>query len=188
MLFRIIPPPTDETTCSIFCNDTKTLYEFRVPFSPEYGANSIITWSRLCDLSMLLKASQSLTGGDSEISYDGGFVYQRSVNASLLLSKRSLGWKQNKNPLLGRMVCVSVPTCVWCCLPLSVTLGWRPQPEISTLIWAPRPRAAASVSPPPSHQASVSVTISTPGSRHEALKYSSLYERKINYHRDEILR
>lgn len=39
----------------------------------------------------LLNSSLSLTGGDGEISYDGRFMCQSSVNATLLLSKRSLG-------------------------------------------------------------------------------------------------
>jgi len=73
--------------------------------SPASHTNSAISWLWLWEPSRLLKASLSLTGGNSENSYDGRLMCQSSENASLLLLKRSLGLKENKKSLLGRVVC-----------------------------------------------------------------------------------
>lgn len=71
---------------------------------------------QLCDLSVPVKASRSLTGGDSEISYDGRFVYRRSPVPVYCYEKGH--WARSGIKL--RRVCVYL--CV-CFLPLSVTLG-----------------------------------------------------------------
>lgn len=67
-----------------------------------------------------------------------------------------------------------------------MTLGQRPQPEITALTLTPHPtRCSVPLCLRLLLSPSVSVTFSTPGSRHEALRHTRLCERKINYQRDK---